>query len=527
VPGDGRRPFHLRTPEGRRIPASVEPAGPAESLMDLTLRAAGACYVLDHLPDDFSGDRVRTVTWRRRGDHLDVDLIVGGCGPELDVAAAKERLRGLLASDDVRTARLRAQRPARARLRFVDELPSHGISVYRLGSGPVEDGPEPRASGDSGTGARISNEFFELTAHPDGRIDLLHRLRGVRSDDAVRIVSEGDRGDEYNFDPVPAGSTVDRPERVSVRTHASAAEARLDVDLWYRVPAALRADRAARSARNVSLPVRLRLRLARGLDRVDVDVEVENRARDHRLRLVVGCPFEPRRLRVESAFEVASRPLAPGPDAFGGGRAPAEYPIGAGPQRGFASLDDGDLALTVANRGGGEVEALAGTAGRAPGLALTLLRSVGWLSRGDLALRPGDAGPPLATPDAQVLGDHRLAFAIALHPAEDPAAWDRALRFCAPPLAVWGGTPDPEAPLAHGDRLLEIEDPRLLVSALEPCEGGGVSARLWNASDASVASPIRLAGVAPRSVDLAGRPARDGEVDALELEPWRIATFRS
>ena len=73
----------------------------------------------------------------------------------------------------------------------------------------------------------------------------------------------------------------------------------------------------------------------------------------------------------------------------------------------WATLDDGDSAMTVANRGLAEVDAVPEADGTTS-LAVTLLRAVGWLSRGDLRLRPGDAGPGLATPGAfaQAPEDH-------------------------------------------------------------------------------------------------------------------------
>ena len=45
-------------------------------------------------------------------------------------------------------------------------------------------------------------------------------------------------------------------------------------------------------------------------------------------------------------------------------------------------------------------------------IAVTLLRAVGWISRGDLANRPGHAGPGLATPAGQVAGPLHLELAL-------------------------------------------------------------------------------------------------------------------
>ncbi|MDH3685341.1 MAG: hypothetical protein OEP95_03900 [Myxococcales bacterium] len=525
IPLPGRGVHHVVTAAGEQLPATTEIVAPEEALMDMTLPASGARFVLRGMLDDFSGDVLRRAVLRRRGDQVRVDLVLGACGPEGTGQAAKEAIVEQLRALEGATVHLRAIRAPRVRLRFVDTLPAHGLRAYRLAPGPTAGRPDCHAETEE-DGVRISNEFFTVFARTDGRVEVHHRPTDARTPDAFRFVSEGDRGDEYNFDPVPDGPVVDQPERVRVRAAADAAEASIELDLRYRIPAALAADRATRSNRRVALPVRLRLRLAPGLDRLDVEVEVDNRARDHRLRLWMGAPFAPKRLRVESAFEVVERPIEPAPDSFGSERAPSERPIGAGPQRTFASLDDGNVAWTVANRGGGEVEALRTTA-PGPGLALTLLRAVGWLSRGDLTLRPGDAGPPLETPDAQVPGLHRLDFSWDFHAVDDPAAWDRAQRFVAPPRVSWGGAVASDAALSDGDRLVRIDDPRLLVSAVEPRPAGGVSARIWNGCGEPVESPIQLAGRSARAVDLAGRPKGEGEAAPARWRPWQIATFEA
>lgn len=48
-------------------------------------------------------------------------------------------------------------------------------------------------------------------------------------------------------------------------------------------------------------------------------------------------------------------------------------------------------------------------------MALTLLRCVGWLSRDDIAWRPGHAGPPCQTPGAQCLGIHTFEYSVVPH----------------------------------------------------------------------------------------------------------------
>ncbi|HBZ68655.1 MAG TPA: hypothetical protein DEP35_02440 [Deltaproteobacteria bacterium] len=351
--------------------------------------------------------------------------------------------------------------------------------------------------------------------------------------DALRLVSEGDRGDEYNFDPVRGAAAVERPHRARVRVLGGAVpEAAIAMDLWYRVPGSLTPDRKARSEKQVELPARILVRLASGLDRVDVEVTLENTAKDHRVRLHVRAPFAARRFEVESAFEIARRPIDPKPTDFGSTQ-PAEFPIGACPERTFATICDGTSALTVANRGTSEVEAVREVDGTTS-LALTLLRAVGWLSQGGLSLRPGPAGPLFPTPGAQVLGWHRAEFALFSHPDGDPMRVAHAHAFAYPPMAfVRGGAG--EAQLADGARLVEIDDPEVVVSAIEPEAGPGPLVRLYEAGGRHRKVTVRWHGSPVRTlvpVDLAGRPdptecadAPGGGGAVIALRPWQILTL--
>ncbi len=532
--GRGRvRPFHLRDASGRRIPAAADLVEGEQVVASAVLPVAIVASLLPALDGEFAGLHAREVRWSREGERLSIDVRLGSAPGGLDPDALRRRLGDALAEPGLRDVAFRARRPPRLRLRFADELPAWGVRCYRVAAGPARSGPALRAEALAGGGAAIENEHWRVEADASGRIALVRRDDGVRIEDALRLVSEGDRGDEYNFDPVPGGVRVEQPERARVRVErASEADVALVVEGRWRVPAGLEADRARRASRGVVLPARLRLRLARGLDRVDVDVALENTARDHRLRLHVRAPFAARRFEVESAFEVAERPIAPRPADFGSEH-PAEFPIGAVPQRSFASIDDGARALTVAARGLAEVEAVPEDDG-ATALAVTLLRAVGWLSRDDLRLRPAGAGPSLPTPGAQVQGPQRAELSLRLHAAADRDRVGEAHRFAYPPLAFLAG--DGAAPrLRDGDSLVELSDSAVVLSAIEPREDG-LLVRGWNASgeprrvEIAVHAP-GVRGLEP--VDLAERPdprcryAGGGASGVLELRPWQIFSLRS
>jgi hypothetical protein len=507
--------LHARDGQGRRIPvhATIEEPRSIEATFRLDTR--GGALVVGGFPSEFMGLQVCDLRLRRRGDRLQTDLFLGLEAPAgFDLSKAKAAFRKALAKEGVAGVDFRAIRLARVGLRFVDEQPGCGLRVYRvvrgraLGSGGEG---ELQAETTELGGAVIANAVWRVQVKGDGSIGCTHLPSGVVVHDALRLVSEGDRGDSYTFDPVPGAEIVDRLEQVRVRLGpASEAEVGVVVDARLHVPRELATNRAQRSRALTSLRVRLHLRLERGLDRVVVFADVENHARDQRLRLHVRAPFSGERLEVESAFEVAERPIAPEPDAFGSEQ-PAEFPVGASPQRRFATLHGAGTALTVANRGCAEVEAVREPDG-STSLALTVLRATGWLSRDDLALRPGPAGPALPTPGNQVPGPHRVELSWRLHAADDPMRTAEALRFACPALA-FGGEAGRDAPLRDGDRLLVVDDPRVVVSAIEPRPGSAPMVRLYNGGREALRAILRWNGSGARSlqrVDLAGRPQESG-----------------
>jgi hypothetical protein len=212
------------------------------------------------------------------------------------------------------------------------------------------------------------------------------------------------------------------------------------------------------------------------------------------------------------------------------------------PQRSFATIAGDALALTVANRGNAEVEAVPEADG-STSIAVTVLRAVGWLSGTDLGLRPAPAGPPFATPGAQVPGPHTAELSLRFHAPDDPMRVADAHAFAAPPLAFLAtGSGEGHGALRDGARLVEVDDPAVVISAIEPAgddEGdatnGAVLVRLWNASDLAREARVRFAarpGARIDAVDLAGRadPAvrirAEGDAVRLALRPAQIVTLR-
>jgi alpha-mannosidase len=523
---------HVRAADGREIPAHLTVALPGAIWSTPFSIKLGRALLAD-LSREFMGFHSNAASWTRDGARLDVRAVMGSePRGDFDLAAAKRAIGAHLADPTLTDLHVEARRPARLRVSFVDTLPGHGLRVYRVASGRAR-GEKRLASGKlPAGGAFIENETWRLEAAADGRIQLTRRADGLVIADALRVVSEGDRGDTYNFDPVAGDVPVERPVRAKVRVEsASATEATLLIALRYEVPRGLAPDRATRDGKTVELSLELRLRLLAGLDRVEVAVKGHNTAEDQRLRLHLRAPFRATRFEVESAFETAERPIAPRPDAFGSAQ-PAEYPVGAVPQRRFATIRDGTRALTVAGRGNSEVEAVPEKDGTTS-LAVTLLRAIGWLSGNGLSLRPGPAGPLFPTPGAQVPGPFHAELSLRLHPTQDPLRVAEAHRFAHPPAAFEPGDGAGKG-LRDGARLLELDDPEIVVSACEPGPDGTLRVRLYEASGKARRLRLRIPGAAEiRAIDLLGRPdpalALTVAGDSIEaaLRGWQIVDLEA
>lgn len=525
------RAFHLRRADGTRIPVAVEVLRPAGARHAGVFEPHGVLALLPGLRREFESLYANGITLERCGEALHARIRLGETpDASFDLDAARRHVIEALSDPAIRKVAVETWLPPRVRLRFVDDLPGHGLRVYRLALGAAKAPDSLRAETLAGGGAAIENESWRAECDAAGRVALIAKAHGARIEDALRLVSEGDRGDEYNFDPVPGDPAIDRLEAVRVRSRRRGAECELRIEGRLAIPLALEESRSARTARRVASRCAIVVRLAAGTDRLDVAVSFENGARDHRLRLHCRAPFAAKRFEVESAFEIAERPIDPAPASFGSER-PSERPIGACPQRSFATLaGDRGLALTIANRGVAEVEAVAEGAQRSA-LALTVLRAVGWLSRPDLAWRPGPAGPALATPGAQVPGPHAIEVSLRLHRDGEPARVQRAHGFAFPPLAFPGVEGAP-GPLADGARLVEVDEAALVVSAIEPLAGGDTAVRLVNLADRRVETRV-VPGVphaASEWVDLAGRATGPAAVSggrvAAALRPWQIGTLR-
>lgn len=249
----------------------------------------------------------------------------------------------------------------------------------------------------------LDNGLLRVTVAEDGTLTL-RTPGGLTATGVGRIVDGGDAGDTYNHAPPARDSLIDTPVRVQVEEVCTGPlVSALEITREYAWPIGLEGEE--RSERTAPVTVVTRAELRAGEPYLRLEITFDNRCRDHRVRWHAPLPAAARESFAEGQFSVVRR----GTTAEGGG---GEHPIPTFPAEGFVTA--GGLALLL-----DRVTEYELTGGE---LAVTLLRSVGYLSRNRNAYRDEPAGPQVATPEAQCLGPITVRFAVHLH----ERAWHEA-----------------------------------------------------------------------------------------------------
>jgi mannosylglycerate hydrolase len=355
-----------------------------------------------------------------------------------------------------------------------------GISVR------VEDGDRPTLR------PAIDNGIVRVEIDTDDGTITIRTRNGLTARGLNRYVNGGDGGDTYTWCPPADDTIVERPESVMVDVEeAGPLRGRVVVTTTYRWPTHAEGDEDActeRSAATTTATIRTAVSLTAGDPVVAVETTLENRCRDHRLRVHFPLPAPVDGSHAGCAFAVVRRGL----ETEGG---LAETPPPTFPARRFVDCSGDGVGLAVITDGVVEYEVI----DRGRELAVTLLRATGFLSRRRLALRPDPAGPAVPVEGAQVQGTRRWRYGLVLHSGDWEAAHlsRRADSFLNPLEVAVGSTVPTNSTRPSDGQILRVDGAE--VSAVVR-DAGDVMVRLFHPGSGPAS-----AAVGDQTVDL--RPA--------------------
>jgi mannosylglycerate hydrolase len=399
---------------------------------------------------------------------------------------------------------------------LAEDISPCGYKTYMIkclqpdGVGHKEEGKTIQVSPRNGD--TIENEYFKVKAESDGSITMADKATGTVYAGFNTLEDGGDVGDEYNYDPPreeKVYSSRDSKARVElIEEKCTRSTLRVKYDLV--LPMRATEDRKARSIQLVPCNVACEISLSPKVPRIDIELVLNNNAKDHRLRVLFPTGLRSDHVCADQAFHVIKRPIA-----MPQGKNWLEHPAPTHAMQSFVTVSDGDKGVTIATRGLTEYEA------RQDGtIAVTLLRSVGMLSQEQLSTRPA-AGPLIPTPGAQCQGRQVFNYSIIAHKGtwETSKSYLQAMQQKAgvktvqvvdhefallkeqaivpgefdEPVVKTAVSPPISLPLKLS--FLSVEPANILVSAIKRSEDGrGIVARLYNTTNEEVEGRLRMYG---------------------------------
>ena len=378
----------LQLPDGTTV-AAQEISRPPTELARESVRSADLPRLMhrvhDHELFGLEVLRIEVDEGARRltfhvGDHGD---------PHFDAIAAEERLRAAAESAGPETEwQVTTRDEPRRRLAACVPTPPLGWTAARV----VETAPDAGAPVTRDDRV-LDNGVVRVEVADDGTLSVTAdgvTLRGV-----ARLVDGGDPGDSYNYAPPAHDVLVSAPTDVQV-TRVGAAGAvvgALRVDRRYDLP--LSSDLDGRASATESTLVSMLVELRTGEPFVRLRLDWQNRTRDHRLRLHVPTAEPADHSHAQGQLAVVRR-----------GRTAEAGPVGEHPLPTFPAetfVDAGQAGILLGRTV--EYEVVDSPSGGTE-VAVTVLRSIGYLSRNVHPYRGEPAGPQL--PDTGCPGPRTL-----------------------------------------------------------------------------------------------------------------------
>ena len=510
----------LELPDGRRIPTQ-ELRRKEPILFDESLRGDE----VDDLFRRFHGREVFDHAWngyRIDGHTMTLEVDTDPEPAWLDVDGLRAEVTAAMRAAPDETWRIRIVARPRRTLAASVPAPALGWTALRAVEGSARADHPVRVEND---GRTMTNGLLSVSVGDDGGLRL-ETPDGVVADGVGRIVDGGDFGDSYNYAPPVSDILVDTPSAVSMAVHQSGpVRARLTITRRFAWPAGVLQDGSARTTETEATDVATEVELRADEPFVRIGVAFLNHSDDHRVRFHAPLPRAADASHAEGQFAVVERGLS----GEGGYR---EEPLATYPAHGW--VDAGGMAILLGHLTEYELtDAPDGAVGTE--LALTVLRSIGLISRNDNRYRQDPAGPEIAIPDAQMRGRRRLDFALYPHAGDWVAGGvvAAAERYRHAFLSASGaGVADAPWPPEHAGRdAILLAGDAVVLSALRRLDGERLEARIVNlaadARSASLSGDIDEA----RDADLRGAPGATLAVEGdgvlhLELGPCEIRTIQ-
>ncbi len=415
------------------------------------------------------------------------------------------------------------------RVAFRAKLAAGGITAFRVAHIPKENIATRYMKGLATSAHSAENEFLKVSFADNGTVTLVDKRNGKSYTDLLWILDDADIGDGWNYS-APVGNRSISSKGMShiiekVADGPALCTFRITTDMMLPKEVEQGSDYSFgphRSKENIPVKITMDVTLKSGQPYLDVSMEVDNVAKDHRMKLMIPTAMTGDKYYSSACFAFSERTIGLDASTQDYRQQDMEEETTAG----IVFKKDSERNSGLAFVSGGGLHECAAYDDAEGTLGITLLRSFMHVHRCDTSF------------DGQLQGVQKYRFAIAPMTEKTSLGYLQTLsdRLAAEPFyrAVLC---NPEEH-CEGRSFYELEgDESICFSTLKPAEDeDGSVLRLYNLSDQTACGKLRLPAQV-KSVwkatlsedafeELTLTRTENDSCVSIELEPWKIATYR-
>ena len=259
----------------------------------------------------------------------------------------------------------------------------------------------------------LENSFYKITVNNDGTLAVFDKETEQTFEQVLRLEDGSDDGDEYDYSPSRKEWLLYSNDfDVETNVEHQALQSVAHIKFRMNVPTNLE-SREQRSNQDGYVDVVCQVVLKQDTRRIEVRMELDNQADDHRVRVLIPTPFVTDTVVADNQFGLITRTTDDPAMQVWEAEKWKEAPVPVYQLMNFAALENGQAGMAVMTNGLREFEVIANETEQRDTFALTLFRGVGVLGKENLLLRPGrPSGIKIPAPDSQVRGKIVCEFTL-------------------------------------------------------------------------------------------------------------------
>ncbi|RAP30462.1 Alpha-mannosidase [Brevibacillus laterosporus] len=320
---------------------------------------------------------------------------------------------------------------------------------------------------------KVVTEFYEITVNPNGTLNIFDKKLNQSFENVLLLENGGDDGDEYDYSPLPNEELIYSDNAANVKTEISQNQYGATINMEYTLAVPSNLEKRKAQLVDGAVEVHIVVTVPNHKPVIEVKFEVNNYAKDHRLRALIPTNIASSFSISDNQFGSIKRNVVDSAIHVWEKEGWDERPDSIYPMLSFVGLSNDNHGVSILTNSTREYEIIGEEFDT---IAITLFRSIGFLGKEEMLRRPGrPSGIKLPTPDSQMIGKLTLDFAITTHTQQSNVA--RIAKEYLTPVETYNKIPHDAMKLNRTDVKTPLEfsffkevQPNIVLSTLKKAE---------------------------------------------------------